>query len=236
MNPTDRHGARRGGSRRTGTPVCIAACLVLLSSLTPTSSAAQDEGASELEPDPLGCFVNDSTPVPAEVEPFVQPGTHAACVAPADLNGDGLGDYVLVLERPGKRDPGSVMRNAERSLRIVVRQPGGGLREAARNDHVVYCSQCGGIFGDPFEGVAAGPGTFTVYHYGGSAWRWRADYTFRYLPSAGTWRLSKVVELSYHTGDPNKMTQTLFIAPDDFGEIDLARFHPERWKRPPDRR
>jgi hypothetical protein len=44
-----------------------------------------------------------------------------------------------------------------------------------------------------------------------------------------------VVEPSFHAPRPEKMQETIFIAPDHFGEIDLADFHPDRWKRPPAR-
>jgi hypothetical protein len=180
-----------------------------------------------------GCSVPFSGRIADELRPFVLPGTRALCAAGADLNADRLRDYVLVLENEDEDEDTTalVLSDAPRPLLVVVRRPGGALHVGARNDRVVYCAGCGGIFGDPLEGVEVEAGTFTVHHYGGSAWRWRADYTFRYVQGAGTWRLTKVVELSYHTSEPDKMEQTVFVAPDHFGEIDLADFHPERWKR-----
>jgi hypothetical protein len=228
-----RLNAPRGG-RRSWDSVLLAGGTLLLALMQAVPGAAQQNGVTSGDAD--GCTLPFSGQIPDELGAFVLPGTRALCAAGADLNADGLPDYLLVLEKLNGQESGSMRSTAERPLLVVVRQPGGTLRVAARNDQVVYCAGCGGIFGDPFEGVGVGPGSFTVYHYGGSAWRWRADYTFRYARGAGTWRLTKVKELSYHTSSPDKMEETVFVAPDDFGDIDLARFHPERWKRPSARR
>ena len=215
-------------ARRT---VLLAGCLLALALVQALPAAAQKD-AVPLPATNGGCALPFPARIPDELAPFVLPDTRALCAAGADLNGDGLRDYLLVLEKVSERtyDPGK--EGGERPLLVVVREPGGGLRVAARNDRLVYCAACGGVFGDPFEGVEARGETFTVYHYGGAGWRWRADYTFRYVPAAGTWRLAKVVELHYHAAEPDKLQQRTFIAPDHFGEIDLADFHPDRWKRP----
>lgn len=229
MNPIVPLDAPRR-THRSWVPALLAGAGLVLALTQAVPAASQKGGAPT--PDSDGCTLPFSGWIPGELRPFVLPGTRAMCAAGADLNADGLRDYVLIVEKVNQRDRSATWSEAPRPLLVVVRQPGGSLRVAGRNDHVVYCSACGGIFGDPFEGLEVGAGTFTVHHYGGSAWRWRADYTFRYVQGAGTWRLTKVVELSYHTSDPNKIERTLFIAPDDFGDIDLADFHPERWKRP----
>lgn len=221
MTPIARSITRRG--RRT----LLAASLVLASVWAAPAPAQQGRYK--------GCELPFSGGIPPELSAFVQPGTRPLCAVGGDLNGDGLGDFVLVLEQANVPDSIARITETPRPLLVVVREPGGALRVAARNDHVVYCSACGGVFGDPFGGVGVEAGSFTVFHYGGSAWRWRADYTFRYAPSAGTWRLARVVEVSYHTSKPDAVEQTTFVAPDHFGEIDLARFHPERWRRQPAR-
>jgi hypothetical protein len=223
MNPPD-------AECQTWAPVLLAAGLLAIA-LEAVPAAAQKD-AVPLPETIGGCALPFPARIPDELAAFVLPETRALCAADADLNGDGLRDYVLVLEKVSERayDPGK--EHGERPLLVLVREPGGALRVASRNDRVVYCAACGGVFGDPFEGVEARAGTFTVYHYGGSAWRWRADYTFRYVPAAGTWRLWKVIELSYHAPRPEKLQETIFIAPDHIREIDLADFHPERWKRP----
>jgi hypothetical protein len=171
--------------------------------------------------------------VPAEVRPFVEAGTKAIAVEAADLNGDGRGDFVLVLERENPAKDADDFPVNQRPLLLLVRGADGALSEAVRNERVVMCSQCGGVFGDPFEGVEAGRNTFTVHHYGGSNWRWKNSYKFNYSRIDGTWQLVRAEELSYHTSNPDKMDRGVFTPPRDYGKIDIADFNPEGYKKRP---
>ena len=189
---------------------------LLLLCAAPPSVAAQDEALK----------------VPEEVRPFVEAGTKAIAVEAADLNGDGRGDFVLVLERENPSKDAEDFPVRQRPLLILLRGADGKLTEAKRNERLVMCSQCGGVFGDPFEGVEAGRNTFTVHHYGGSNWRWKNSYKFNYSRIDRTWQLVRTEELSYHTSDPDKMERHVYTPPRDFGKIDLADFDPENYKRP----
>ena len=108
--------------------------------------------------------------------------------------------------------------------------PDGGLREAARNAKVAYCSACGGIMGDPFQGVSAGPGTFTVDNAGGSSWRWGVSYTFNYSRRDDTWQLVRVKEENFHASDAATAKTEVSTPPKAFGKIGIADFDPENWK------
>ncbi|HWS90532.1 MAG TPA: hypothetical protein VN282_26425 [Pyrinomonadaceae bacterium] len=185
---------------------------------------------------PLTRAQDEELKVPAEVRPFVEAGAKAIAVEAADLNGDGRGDFVLVLERANPAKDADDFPVNERPLLILLRGADGKLSEAKRNERVVMCSKCGGVWGDPFEGVEAGRNTFTVSHYGGSNWRWKNSYKFNYSRIDRTWQLVRTEELSYHTSDPDKMERHVHTPPRDFGKIDLADFDPENYKRPSKRR
>lgn len=174
----------------------------------------------------------DELKIPAEVQPFVERGTKAIALEAADLNGDGRKDFVLVLERENPSKDENDFPVNQRPLLILLRGEDGRLAEAKRNERVVMCSQCGGVFGDPFEGVTAARNTFTVMFYGGSAWRWAYSYKFNYSRVDKTWQLVRAQEISYHTSDPDKMKTLVFTPPKDFGKIDIADFDPENYKRP----
>lgn len=171
-----------------------------------------------------------SVDVPREVRPFVEAGTIAIALEASDLNGDGRQDFVLVLEKQKAKTSDPDIEAGQRPLLILVRRPDGGLKEAARSSRLVYCSTCGGIMGDPFQGVQAGTKTFTVSHYGGSAWRWGVDYTFNYSRKDEAWQLVRVEETSFHASAPDEGESRTFRPPGDFGKIDLAAFDPENWK------
>ena len=181
---------------------------------------------------PVAAAQSEELQVPAEVRPFVEAGTKAIAVEAADLNGDGRQDFVLVLERENPATDKDDFPVNQRPLLILLRGEGGRLAAAKRNERLVMCSKCGGVFGDPFEGVEAGRNTFTVNFYGGSSWRWKYAYRFNYSRVDKTWQLVRAEEISYHTSDPDKMKTRVFTPPRDYGKIDLADFDPENYKRP----
>ncbi|MCF8382327.1 MAG: hypothetical protein K9G39_01855 [Chlorobium sp.] len=168
--------------------------------------------------------------LPQGVGAFVEKGTLPLILSEADLDGDGLNDFILVLERQKVRSSDPEIEVGQRPLFILIRQQGGALRLVRRNDDIVYCSACGGVMGDPFMDVGAGLKTFTVYHYGGSAWRWSVNYTFNYSRRDRTWQLVRVEEERFHVSEPEKVEKEVLTPPKHYGKIDIADFHPERWK------
>jgi hypothetical protein len=189
--------------------------LVLLLAAVPAVAAAQGHEPMEDED------------VPAELRPFVEPGTRALAIERADLDGDGRPDVLLVLQKQKASEPDAGMPERERPLLILTRQPDGSLKQAARNDKVVYCSTCGGMMGDPFMGITPGPRAFTVEHYGGSGWRWSVAFTFGYSRRDGAWQLVKVDSSSFHASEPDKVDKKVERPPRDFGKIDFADFDPD---------
>src|SRR5437762_3491151 len=98
--------------------------------------------------------------IPAAVKPFVEKGKTAIAIESADLNGDGMMDYVLVVEST-KAAAGDT-DDDKRTLLILVSDPDGKLKLVKSNDKVVYCRSCGGVFGDPFAGIRVKRNSFTV--------------------------------------------------------------------------
>ncbi|HMH42691.1 MAG TPA: hypothetical protein VK557_04360 [Pyrinomonadaceae bacterium] len=167
--------------------------------------------------------------LPLEVTPFVEKGTKAIALESGDLNGDGRGDFILVLEKANPAKDKDDFPSDQRPLLILLRGADGKLVLTKRNERIVMCSQCGGVFGDPFEGVIAGRNTFSVEHYGGSSDRWKYSYKFNYSQIDKTWELVRVEELNYHTYNPDKMKTSIYTPPRDFGKIDIADFDPENY-------
>src|SRR5215475_4037785 len=93
----------------------------------------------------------DGLKIPAEVTPFIEKDTKAIALETADLNGDGTQDFILVLE---SLKNGSEDEEGKRSLLILTRGADNKLTLSGRNDKgLVYCRTCGGVMGDPFQGV-----------------------------------------------------------------------------------
>ena len=125
--------------------------------------------------------------------------------ASGDLNQDGFRDYIVVLKNLGEDS----LEEAARPLIILLGNKQNGLDLYARNDSVVYCKNCGGIFGDPYQGITIKKQYFSIDHYGGSNWRWTRNTTFRYDKTKRTFLLHRDGGESYHTSDPDKTTLSL---------------------------
>lgn len=190
----------------------IFACLCLL----PAAAAAQ----------------NDAVKVPDEVKPFVEKGMIPITLESGDLNADGRKDFILVLSKPTPAD-GSYDEtgDAERPVLILVRDTAGSLTVPARNDSVAYCKNCGGVLGDPFQGVQIRGTRFTVMNYGGSSDRWEYSYTFDYSRRDRTWQVVRVEESSFNAFTPSRVRKSVYTPPKDFGLINFADFDPDNFKR-----
>jgi len=163
--------------------------------------------------------------LPVELRPFVPKGYSVLSLDEADLNRDGRKETVLVIETDDTTND-----EGPRSLLLFSRTPAGKLTLASRNDKAILCRGCGGIFGDPYEGMNFQPDGFTLLHYGGSNWRWREDFRFAWSRRDRTWQLVAVDSLSFHTSNPNKQTRKQARPPRDFGLINLADFDYENWE------
>ena len=178
-----------------------------------------------------GADVIPDDEVATEVKPFVEAGTLPIAIEQADLNGDGRLDVLLVLEKQKAAESDPEIAEEQRPLLILVRAPSGALTLRRRSERVVFCSSCGGAMGDPFVGVKTERTAFTVQHYGGSAWRWSAEYTFGYSRRDDTWQLTLVEQTSFHALDPDDSVEVKkYKPPKDFGKIDLADFDPDDWQ------
>lgn len=176
---------------------------------------------------PAGLQASEAVKLPAVLERFVEPGTTPIALEKADLNGDGLDDYILVLEPPATDN---LPEHDPRPLLILTSLPDKTLKLAARNDRSIYCRECGGAFGDPFWGVKAETKAFTVQNYGGAGWRWQHDFKFAYSRRDDAWQLVEVKQESYHSGKPEDVQRTMAKPPDDFGKIDFRHFDASRWQ------
>lgn len=155
---------------------------------------------------------------------FIPEGYMLKDTARGDLNLDGLKDLVLVLNKAGEEETSDIIENPEkRPMLILLAQKNNTYREAAQNQNIVYCYDCGGMLGDPYQGITIKDGQLTVEHFGGSSWRWARTITFKYIPSEKNWYLTEDALVNSHASDPENITTTIRTAR-DFGEIRLEDF------------
>lgn len=142
--------------------------------------------------------------------------------ASGDLTGDGVKDLVLILHLRQETD----FPDTTRPLLLLQGLGKGQYQLMARNDHVVYCAGCGGVFGDPYAGITVKGKYFSIEHYGGSNWRWTRVITFRYDAKTTHFILHRDAGESFHTSDPDK-TEQIVHSPESFGKIRLEEYSNE---------
>lgn len=145
--------------------------------------------------------------------------------AQGDLNKDGKTDLLLILKNSDEVNLSNTADGpVKRPLLILIRDLNNKLQPTRRNDDVVLCYSCGGVYGDPYTGMTIKNGYFSIEHYGGSNWRWTRIVTFKYVDKEAEWYLHKDGGESYHTSDPDKEIESTIRTTKDFGNVRFTEF------------
>ncbi|MFC0771932.1 hypothetical protein [Terrimonas alba] len=150
---------------------------------------------------------------------FIPAGYSILDSASGDLNKDRLKDYVLIL----KADEEEEHADTTRPLLLLMGTARDQYQLLARNDSVVLCKSCGGVFGDPYAGITIKNNFFSIEHYGGSNWRWTRIITFRYDTKSKQFILHRDAGESFHTFDPDKRKLELY-GKENFGKLLFAKY------------
>ena len=167
-------------------------------------------------------YVRAQGELTAEIRAFLLPGYSALDHRTGDLNGDGKKDVILILKRD---DEDSLMEEEPaRPFLILIRDGRGQLKQSVRNDSLVMCRYCGGVFGDPYADLEISNKGFTIFFYGGSGWRWSYDYRFNYEAVKKDWYLAKETGISFQSGDPENTREETIITKEELGNLSVKDF------------
>ena len=169
--------------------------------------------------------MGDTIILPQKISKFIPSGYALLDTAIGDLNLDKYRDIILVLKTIGE-DTALDATEFKRSLLLLLGHADKTFTLAARNDNIVYCFQCGGIFGDPYDGIEIRKGIFTVRNFGGSNDRWSNDITFKYSPADKTWYLYKIVDKSWNVFHLDKI-ETSVQTKKSFGIVSFKKYNPD---------
>lgn len=142
-----------------------------------------------------------------------------------DLNRDQYMDMLIVLKG---QDDDNLDSMATRPLLILIGTPDGKLKFVERNDNVVLCYHCGGIYGDPYDGLAIRNGYFSTEAYGGSSDRWTEIMTFKYVEAEKTWYLHRHAGISYSVFDPDMTEKEWRSNEEQWGQVKFADYNPHQ--------
>ncbi len=163
-----------------------------------TDKASEAAGASGEAQEPVGSEAAASDmPETAPKLPetgeklsdFVPEGWELHDSAELDFNGDGIPDYVAVLQL-SLVDMGDyhMYQEGPRILFAIMGEGAGGYRLDFQDSNLIRTRDEGGVFGDPYLPLTAEGNSFTTHTFGGSAWKWSEDFTYTYRD--GTWYLT----------------------------------------------
>ena len=161
--------------------------------------------------------------LPGEAKPFILNGYEMMDYIKGDLNADKRPDAILILKVKGEDT--LTGDSLKRPFILLLRQPNGKLKFATRNDDMVLCRQCGGVFGDPYAGTKIKHNGFTLNFYGGSSWRWAYEYRFNYNASKKNWMLTGERQDNYQSGDPETTMKETIIGAEELSEINFNSFN-----------
>ncbi|RDZ26923.1 hypothetical protein [Lysobacter silvisoli] len=154
---------------------------------------------------------------------FVPSGTSLRTSARGDLDGDGDQDALLVLNPVAGGDAAF----APRTLLLLRRDAGGALRLAVSSPKAVLCRSCGGMSGDPLQGIDVKKGEFTLRFEGGSRELWSSEYRFAYRSQDDDWHLTEAVSRGFDRSDGKSAERKQ--GPIEFGDVALGEFDPKRF-------
>lgn len=156
-----------------------------------------------------------------KISDFIPEGYLLLDTSYGDLNLDNYTDLILILKTKIEED----YVEAKRPLLILTGDEKGFFTLKKQNNNSVLCYDCGGIFGDPYEGITIKNGYFSIEHFGGSSWKWTLIITYKYLPEKKDWYLYKYGGESFHSLNIKDTKKKKVNTTEDFGEILFEDFN-----------
>ena len=153
-----------------------------------------------------------------ELSAFLPPGTSLRLAERGDIDGDGDQDAVIVLET----GDGDAARQP-RPLLLLHRDADGRLQRAIESPRAISCRRCGGMIGDPLQGIRIAPGALTLRFEGGSREMWSSEFEFTPAPGGDAWQLVGVTHRGFDRADGGKSAERTLSA-EEIGDVSLASF------------
>lgn len=201
--------------------ICIAGCNLGDAASDPPGAIVKPQSGAAPGAVSADASIVHAPPTDHEIAALVPAGTSVRLRQHGDLDGDGDEDVLLVLQTRGDGEH----RFEPRALSIVRRTADGRLEKAVENPMAILCETCGGMAGDPLQGVRIEAGGFSLRFEGGSRELWSREYRFVYSKAAGTWLLSEAEDSAFDRADGRSEGGQL--GPRDFGTIAIEHFDPE---------
>ncbi|WP_428229005.1 hypothetical protein [Flavobacterium sp.] len=165
---------------------------------------------------------------------FIPKGYEAIAQKKGDLNLDKIDDCILVLRKATEETTSNMNESKpdKRPVLLLLGQKDGSYKLSCKNENVAYCIDCGGVFGDPFNGITIKNGFFSIEHKIAGGHHWEQIITFKFNKAKNNWYLYKDHFINYVFNASNDPNADALIADvdklktvKDFGEISFQNFN-----------
>jgi hypothetical protein len=114
-----------------------------------------------------------------EFQSFIPAGYIVFDTATAGFDTDGQKDIAIAAMQKDMPDSSRYP--------VVLKNNNNTYIASSKCNAAILCRGCAGVFGDPHAGISLSKNVLAINHYGGSAWRWTNNISFRFQNNQ--WRL-----------------------------------------------
>lgn len=143
-----------------------------------------------------------------------------------DLDADGDEDLLVVLTSTDV----SRRKDDTRTLMVFQRNSRGKLEKSVHNPSAILCESCGGMMGDPLQGIYITSDGFLLRFEGGSRELWSREYHFVYSAAVSTWLLEEFTSAAFdkisEASGSSRLTSGIL------GPITIEEFNPGELREP----
>ena len=139
-------------------------------------------------------------PTAGEEKKFILPGHSILDSVHGDINGDAIGDLILIL-KVDSEETLPLEKQVNRPMLLLTRDKSGALTLAARNDRIIMCRRCSPYPDDeegPYIETTIKRGQITVVHAYDTRGRGsdvKSMLTVRYAKQSKSWKVVKQTEI-----------------------------------------
>ena len=94
-----------------------------------------------------------------------------------DFNSDKFKDFIIIIEQKEVSENNS----GKKRILFILFGSNDKLVLSSQSNNLVYDSDMGGVFGDPYSSINSSGNSFSITHFGGSRYKWSITYFFEYI-------------------------------------------------------
>lgn len=134
--------------------------------------------------------------LPIYITKYITKGHEPIDTFSADLNEDGINDFVIVTAAINEDTLPRFRANTPRQLLVFQGRKGNSPQFLFKNPKAIPCGNCCGMT-DPYAGLSVSKGRLVINEYCASNWKNLSEYRFRYNPAFNDMLLDTIISETY---------------------------------------